>query len=237
MKKDSTPFLLVLGLLIGLAVQGCATSHAPVDYSAYLGHMPRSILVLPPQNESLDVMAPYIYISTVTRPLAERGYYVFPVAVVDALMKENGVSSPYEMAQVPLDKIREIIGPDAVLYMKIKEWGTEYRVLDSATTIHLWGQLIDTDTGIVLWQGDETVVHSSSAGQSGIVEMLVAAIVNQIVSSFADPSHDVACETNSRLFFDEDEGLLLGERSSGYEEDQREHRELQNQFIAEDANP
>ncbi len=236
MKKESPLFLLVLCLLVSFFIQGCA-SHRRVDYSAYLQHMPRSILVLPPQNESTEVMAPYIYLSTVTRPLAERGYYVFPVAVIDALMKENGVPSPYEMARIPLDKIREIIDPDAVLYMTIKEWGTEYRILDSATTVHLWGRMVDTDTGLVIWEGKETVVHSSSSGQSGIAEMLVAAVINQIVSTFADPSHDVACETNTRLFLDKNDGLLIGERCSGYENDQREHRALQNQFIAQDANP
>lgn len=236
MKKESSLFLLVLCLLVSFFVQGCANQKR-VDYSNYLEHMPRSILVLPPQNESTEVMAPYIYLSTVTRPLAERGYYVFPVAVIDALMKENGVPSPYEMAQVPLNKIREIINPDAVLYMTIQEWGTEYRILDSATTVRLWGRIVDTDTGIVIWEGKETVVHSSSSGQSGIVEMLVAALVNQIVSTLTDPSHDVACETNSRLFLNEDDGLLIGERCSGYEEDQREHRALQNQAIEQDGNP
>ncbi len=236
MKNDIPIFLLVLGLLVTLLVQGCS-GHRRVNYSAYLEHMPRSILVLPPQNESTEVMAPYIYLSTVTRPLAERGYYVFPVAVIDALMKENGVPSPYEMAQVPLNKIREIINPDAVLYMTIKEWGTEYRVLDSATTVHLWGRLVDTDTGVVLWKGEETVVHSSSSGQSGIAALLVAAVVNQIVSTFADPSHDVARETNTRLFFNRNDGLLIGERSNGYEDDQRKHRALQNQTISQNNNP
>ena len=47
---------------------GCA-GIPPHDYSAYLDHMPRSILVLPPVNESTAVMAPYIYLATVTRPL------------------------------------------------------------------------------------------------------------------------------------------------------------------------
>lgn len=40
---------------------------------------PRSILVLPPMNSSVDVNAPYSYLSTISTPLAEKGYYVFPV--------------------------------------------------------------------------------------------------------------------------------------------------------------
>ena len=218
-------------------VQGCAGVPSAYDYNAYLEHMPRSILVFPPCNESTEVMAPYIYLSTVTRPLAERGYYVFPVAVIDTLMKENGVPTPEEMAQIPLHKIREVIDPDAVLYMTVKDWGTKYRLIDSVATIHLWGQLVDTDTGAVLWQGERTVVHSPSQNQGGLVEMLATAVVNQIVSSIADPSRDVARMTNAQLFLNDYDGLLFGERHSRYEEDQRLYRELMNQAISEDASP
>jgi len=182
-------------------------------------------------------MAPYVYLSTVTHPLAERGYYVFPVAVIDTLMKENGVPTPDDMAQIPLDKIREIIDPDAVLYMTVKDWGTKYRLIDSATTVHLWGQLVDTDTGAVLWQGEHTVVRSSSEGQDSLIGMLVAAVVNQVASSLADPSRDVARMTNTQLFLNGNNGLLLGARHSGYEEAQRQCRELMNQDIAENASP
>lgn len=237
MKTDRFLSLLVSFVLGMCFLQGCASAPHQYDYSAYLEHMPRSILVLPPCNESMEVMAPYIYLSTVTRPLAERGYYVFPVAVIDTLMKENGAPTPYDMAQIPLDKIGEIINPDAVLYMTVKDWGTKYRLIDSATTVHLWGQLVDTDTGMVLWQGERTVVCSSSEGQDNLIGMLAVAVVNQIVSSFADPSRDVARMTNTQIFLNGNNGLLSGERHSGYEADQRQHRELMNQAIDESASP
>lgn len=71
--------------------------------------------VLPPLNQDTDIKDTYDCLSTVTRPLAEMGYYVHPVAVVDQFMKENGLPTAGEMHQVPLDKIRDIIGADAVL--------------------------------------------------------------------------------------------------------------------------
>ena len=229
--------LIVCGCIFGLLlVQGCNTA-PPYDYSAYLDHMPRSILVLPPVNESTDVMAPYIYLSTVTRPLAERGYYVFPVAVIDTLMKENGVPSPEEMARVPLDKIRDVIGPDAVLYMTVVEWGTKYQVIDSVSIVHVRGRLISTDTGLVLWQGEKTMRKSSGSGQTNIIGMLVSALINQIGSSLSDPTRDLAGMTNSELFLDPRDGLLLGPRNSEFEADQRKHRALQNRAIKDSSIP
>ena len=224
-----------LGLLSGLLfAQGCV-SPTPPDYAAYLDHMPRSILVLPPINESTEVMAPYIYLSTVTRPLAERGYYVFPVAFIDILMKQNGLPQPEDMAQAPLTKIREIIDPDAVLYMTVKDWGTKYRLIDSVTRVHLVGRLIDTDTGALLWQGEHLVERSSSEGQSDVISMLVVAVIQQIVSNFIDPTRNVARMNNTQLFLNDFNGLLIGVRHPRYEEDQRRRREILNRHIAEEG--
>ena len=182
-------------------------------------------------------MAPYIYLSTVTRPLAERGYYVFPVAVIDALMKENGLPHPDDMAGVPLSKIREIIGPDAVLYMTVLDWGTKYRLIDSVTKVHLAGTLIDVDTETVLWQGEHLVEHSSSQGASDPIGMLVAAVVSQIVSSIVDPTRGVARQNNTVLFLNQRSGLLFGGRHPDYEAALRQRREELNRSIAEGQSP
>ena len=96
----------------------------PYDYTNYRAFPPRSILVLPPVNEGTDIRGTYGYLSTVTRPLAELGYYVYPVVLVDQFFKENGMPTPGEMLQAPLGKIREIVGADAVLYVTLRQYGT-----------------------------------------------------------------------------------------------------------------
>lgn len=228
--------LLLAALSCAPGLQGCAST-PPYDYGVYLDNMPRSILVLPPVNESTEVMAPYIYLSTITRPLAERGYYVFPVAVVDAMMKDNGVPTPEDMALVSLDRIREVINPDAVLYMTVVEWGTKYQVIDSYSVVHVRGSLVDVDTGLVMWEGEHAVRSSSSAGQGDLIGMLIAAAVNQIVQSMVDPTRDLAATTNTQLIQNENHGLLMGERNSQYETDQRARRAVQNEERSQSINP
>src|SRR5215813_13108465 len=128
MKTHMVNFFLC-GALVLPVLSGCATK--PYDYTNYRAYPPRSILVLPPLNESTDVAGTYSYLSTVTYPVAEMGYYVFPVAVVDHFFKENGMPTAGEMHQAPLNKIREIIGADAVLYITLKQYGTKYEVITS----------------------------------------------------------------------------------------------------------
>ena len=196
-------------LLAVLLVSGCATAPG-YDYSAYRADPPRSILVLPPINNTVEVDAPYVYISTVTRPLAEAGYYVYPVAVVDAFMKENGLPDPAEMQSVPLDKIDEVIGPDAVLYTTIEQWGQKYRVLSSDTTVEVKARLIDTDTGVLLWDGSAHAVEGSGNGQGGLLAAVIVALVDQIVDTTADRSHEVARQANFNMVSNSQTGLPLG---------------------------
>ena len=199
--------LVTLGLLAG-----CASK--PYDYTNYRAYPPRSILVLPPLNNSTDVKGSYSYLSTVTFPIAERGYYVFPVAVVDQFLKENGMPTPGEMHQVPLKKVSEIIGADAVMYITLEQYGSKYQVLTSATKVSASAKLVDTKTGILLWQGSGEAEQKSSGGS--LIGDLIVAAVTQAINSGTDAAHG-ACETaNVDMFCTKNYGLLYGPYSPKY---------------------
>ncbi|HWP64313.1 MAG TPA: GNA1162 family protein [Candidatus Limnocylindria bacterium] len=209
-----------LVLLAAAAAAGCATA-PPHDYAAYRAHYPHSILVLPPENQTVDVTASYDYLATITRPLAEAGYYVFPVAVVDAFMKENGLPTPAEMHAVSLAKLREVTGADAVLYVTIEEWGQKYRIISSDTVVRARARLVDVATGATLWSGTAEGYRSSAAGQSDPFAMLLAAVLTQVLSGPSDPAHQLARTANHTMVFDQRSGLLLGPRHPRAAEDLR----------------
>jgi hypothetical protein len=188
---------------------GCVVTQ-PYDYTNYRLHPPRSIVVLPPLNQSTAVEATYGYLTTVTRPLAERGYYVFPIAVVDQFLKENGLPSAGEMHQVPPEKMAEILGADAVLFITVEQYGTKYLLLDSVTTVAARARLVDTRTGLLLWDGRRLVQQNSSAGQSNLLGMAIAALITQILSTTTDAAHTLSPMVNVLLFNQKDRGLLYG---------------------------
>jgi hypothetical protein len=212
--------MLYLAGAVLILTGGCATT-TPPDYSAYRAHIPKSVLVLPPLNQSVEVNAPYAYLSTITRPLAECGYYVFPVAVVDALMKENGLPTPAEMHSVSLNKIREVFGADAVLYATIEEYGQKYQVLSSVTIVKARVSLVDVATGTTLWEGTAQAAQSSGDSGGGLIGMLVTAAVSQIVGTALDPAHALAYQANAQMIFNDHSGLLLGPYNPGYATDTR----------------
>jgi len=206
--KLRTIFSAPGGVVFALMLTGCAAQ--PYDYTNYRQHPPRSIVVLPPLNESTAVEATYGYLSTVTRPIAERGYYVFPVAVVDQFLKENGLPGAGEMHQAPLNKIREVLGADAVLFVTVEEYGTKFQILNSATIVQARAKLVDTRTGVLLWEGKRRVQHNSNSGGGNALGALIVAIVSQAISSSTDAAHNVSRTTNVMLFGTKDQGLLYG---------------------------
>ena len=191
-----TPVALTACALVLLVLAGCAK---PYDYTNFRQHRPRSILVMPPQNESQTVNAAWSYQSTVTRPLAERGYYVFPVAVVDRLMKEDGVSP---------NKAAEILGADAILYVTLEQYGTKQQVLNAATLVKLRGQLVDARSGVLLWERRFAIQHNSNLGSGGIL------------GNSTEAAHNLAGPANVRFFGDRDLGLLYGPYHPRYGKDE-----------------
>jgi hypothetical protein len=204
-------------LTAAMIVAGCATPPAP-DYTNFRAHRPRSILVLPPINQSTAVEATYGYLSTVTFPLAEMGYYVFPVAVVDQFLKENGMPTAGEMHQIPLDKVNEIIGADAVLFTTLVQYGSKYQVINSKTEVNVQGKLVDTKTGITLWEGTG-VAQQNSGGSGNIIADLVAAAITQAVNSSTDSAHDVSRAANANLLSLKNRGILYGPYHPEYEKE------------------
>lgn len=195
MKRILSPFLLLI--VIGLTA--CAGPE-PYDYSAFKQAKPESILVLPPSNQSPDINASYSMLSQVTYPLAESGYYVFPVAVVDEVFRQNGMTTPEDIHNVPLDKLYKIFGADAVLYIDVAEYGTSYKVISSDTRVTANAELIDIRTGQKLWSGSATASSTEqNSSSSSLLVMMVQAVIEQVANTLSDKGHEVSGVTSARL--------------------------------------
>lgn len=202
-----------------LVLSGCAHKRQATDYSAFRESNPRSILVLPPKNQSPDVGASHSFLSVVTMPLAESGYYVFPVAVVEETFKRNGVTSPDNIHSIPLKKMHDIFAADAVLYITVINYGTSYQIISSDTRVTAIARLVDLRSGKELWKGSGTAStnENQSSNNNGFLGMLISAAVSQIANTVTDKSHKIAEITSVRMFSAGTDGALLyGPRSPDY---------------------
>lgn len=204
--------------LCALVLGGCAVP-SKYDYSAFREARPASILVLPPLNGSPDVNATYSMLAQTTLPLAESGYYVVPVTLMDETFKQNGMTTPADIHNIPYDKLRQIFGADAAVYINIKQYGTSYVVISSETRVTAEAKLVDLRTGKTLWAGAATASSSESSNNSGggLVGLLVKAVVTQIIESSTNRGHQIAGITSYRLLAaGSPNGILYGPRSPKY---------------------
>jgi hypothetical protein len=203
-------FQMIFCVFAAFAFAGCATPPAK-DNSVFNAHRPLSILVLPPINNSVEVNAPYTYLSTISKPLAEKGYYVFPVAMIDQFLKENGLPTPDEMHTISLDKIRQHIGADAVLYVTISDWGQKFQIVTSKAVVRAQARLIDTRTGTQLWSGNIYGSHDQSNNHGGgLLGAVVGAVVEQVAGSLVDHTPEVARVANRQAIYNRHSGIPDG---------------------------
>jgi hypothetical protein len=220
--KQLNPIKWLAILAAFLLLGGCVSNQPKYDYSNFREARPTSILVLPPLNSSPDVNATYSMLAQTTVPLAESGYYVFPVTLVDETFKQNGLTSPADIHQLPGSKLREIFGADTALYINVKQYGTTYAVIASETRVTAEARLVDLRSGKTLWTGAATA--SSNEGDSnsggGLVGLLVKAVVKQIVENVSNRGHAIAGVTSYRLLAaGRPNGILYGPRSPLYLKD------------------
>lgn len=175
-----------LMMLLSVKLTACVE---PKRFPALEQANPVRILVLPPHNKSPEIQGTYTFLSTISQPLGERGYYVYPVSVVDTYIKANGITMPQEMNQIPLEKLNAQFAPDAVLYTDIDYFGQKFTLIDSYAYIDAHLELVDAANGNTLWQKHLIYDERQNRQQQqsgGALGQIIGAMIVQVLSSVID---------------------------------------------------
>lgn len=197
---------------------GCATAEKPRDYDAFIQKHPRSVLVVPPINKTTAVDAPAVFSTTITRPLAERGYYVFPVALTTDVLRDFGITDEGLVARTPPQRFREVFGCDSVLYVTINSWTTTYVVLSSQVTVNATYRLVDAASGATLWERTQQMAQGSRG--NNLIEMLVSAALTAMTVDY----RPLAVQANNLVVYRSADGLPAGPYQAGFQKDYDQYR-------------
>ncbi|QEL66101.1 hypothetical protein OTERR_26250 [Oryzomicrobium terrae] len=216
MRKSS----LVLLAILALAVAACAPVQRKYDYKEFRAADPKSILIVPAINKSVDVDAPDYFLSTISRPIGERGYYVFPVNLTKRLMEDDGLSDADMVHANDPVVLGKMFGSDAIMYVSIERWDARYAVLSTVVTVDLAYTLKSAKTGQTLWKHREMRTFDSQAGNSGggIAGLIAKAIVAAIEK--ASPRYiPLAQQANAGAVGRAGTGLPAGPQDPAYKSD------------------
>ncbi len=195
----------LLGAGFVCLLSGCASSFSKNDMAAFQARAPRSIVVLPAKNDSGEKNARKVFMPTLAEPLAESGYYVFPLYATEMLFREQGLTDAVQIHQLPPQRFYELFGADAVLYITIKDLSTLYLVVYSSVVIDVEYLLKDTRTGAVLWESRKHIADRSFSLPISPADLLFDAASFYLFTS----TRAYARQANYSAFMESD-GLHVG---------------------------
>lgn len=180
---------------------GCATNAPKKDLSAFQAAAPRSILVVPSVNKSLDVDAPNYLLSTLTLPLAEKGYYVFPVHTAKTILEQEGFYEGEQVHAQPPETLARMFGADSILYVRINRWDAQYAFITTTVTVDFDYRIVNKD-GAELWTANQRLVYQPQNNNNAVSPMaaLIAAAINAAATRAAPNYMPLTKQANAQVF-------------------------------------
>lgn len=205
-----------LSFVLAASLLGCATAPQGDRYTKLIAADPRSILIVPAVSKSVNVDAPAYFLSTIPIPVAERGYYVFPVNMVKRVLEDDGLSDASLVHGADPARLAKIFGADAVLYVTIQRWDAKYMVVSTSVTVEISYVLKDGKTGDVLWKADESFTYSSDSGGSGSI---LAGVINAAIAKASPNYLPLARQANEAALAYPGDGFPAGPYRADYRKD------------------
>ncbi|MDO8373879.1 MAG: DUF799 family lipoprotein [Burkholderiaceae bacterium] len=191
----------ILCLLAAVFLTGCVTQPVKKDMSAFTAAAPRSILVVPTINKSLDVDAPSYVLAALPVPVAEKGYYVFPVNTTKYVLEQEGYYEGERIHQQPTESLAKLFGADAVLYVSINRWDAQYAFIATTVTVDFDYRLVSKD-GTEIWKENKRMQYSpqnnNNAGSP--LAMLISAAINAALVRAAPNYMPLTQQANHQVF-------------------------------------
>ncbi|WP_427914846.1 DUF799 domain-containing protein [Ramlibacter sp. MMS24-I3-19] len=192
----------MIAVALAALASGCAVQPAKRDMSAFTAAAPRSILVVPTINRSLDVDAPNYVLATLPVPLAEKGYYVFPVNTAKLVLEQEGFYEAEKIHQQPPETLAKLFGADAVLYVTINRWDAQYAVLATTVTVDFDYRLV-SKAGVEIWKENKqmryTPQNNNNSGASPLA-LLISAAVSAAITRAAPNYMPLTKQANQQVF-------------------------------------
>jgi len=185
---------LISLLAVVVTLLSCATFKTEKKNVAYAGmyeKKPVSVLIMPPINKTTSIEAKDYFYSTLTSPVAERGFYVVPPFISMEILKRESAYDAERFLESSLKKFGEMYGADVALFTIIHQW--DKSALTSDVTVGVEYIIRSIKTGEILYQRKGSIVYDTSiringGGLFGLLATVVASSVNTAVTDYVPVS-------------------------------------------------
>ncbi len=210
---------LVYIILATLVLSSCGSASLTRSslYPKMYEEKPVTLLVMPPINNSANVDAKELLYTSISRPLAEAGYYVISPSLSMDIFKQESAYDAELFIDRPLKQFHDFFGADAVVFSIIDSWAkqglgirTDIRyIIKSALTDEV---LFDRSCNLYL---DLSVDSGRSGNDRGLLEVLVELAAGAINTALTD---QIVAARKANYFIFQD--LPVGKYDNLYLQDQ-----------------
>jgi hypothetical protein len=184
---------------VGL-LTGCAGQSIKKDMTAFRQAAPSSILIVPIANKSLDVDAPNYVFATLPVPLAEKGYYVFPVNTAKVILAQEGFYEGDRVHQESPAVLAKLFDADAVLYVTIHRWDAQYALVTTTVTVEFEYKLFSKN-GSEIWSDRKIMKYQPRSASTGnAIGDLVAMAITAAMARASPNYMPLTRQVNSQVF-------------------------------------
>ena len=200
-------------LIVFLAA--CSSGNTKYEaWKKYRDHMPKSIVVLPPVNDTNELEIADITMMQIPEHLAEAGYYVYSPLVVQDYFRSNGAPSAAEVDQIPYQKIHQVFGADAALHVHITDFTYRYFGISAGWHYDVTMTLIDLHSGEALWVG-RGMADNNSSGGNGLIGDAIGALAHMAGAAMSDKQktmENLSGQALRNILRHKKYGVLIGPR-------------------------
>jgi hypothetical protein len=189
--------LFVFMFAFVLTLAGCATSKEKYskrnEYPGMYSESIKTIFVMPAINKTTAADAGELYVTSLAEPLTQKGFYVLPIPITGALMKQEGIVDGAQLGGADLSLYKKQFGADAVLFVTIKQWDTSYSVISGSVTVGVDFELKSTTDSSLIWHSENTVVANTSenANNGGWLAAIIVTAIKTATQDYMPVVRDV----------------------------------------------
>ncbi len=227
--KKIIPFIILV-----LALSSCGTPSRTRSslYPGMYDEKPVTLLVMPPINNTTNVEAKELLYTSISRPLAEAGYYVIPPTLAMEVLRQESAYDAELFIDRPLKQFHDFFGADAVVFSVIDTWSkylngiqTDIRyIIKSTLTDQV---LFDRTCNLYLDLSVSSGSNSDKKKDSSLLEILVTTAIDVAAGALNTALTDqieAARKANYYIFQD----LPVGKYDDLYLKDQDYYAEPRN---------
>lgn len=196
--KRIVPFLAIVVLVSSCGLMTPSHTRASL-YPGLYEEKPVTLLVMPPINNTVNVEAKELLYTSISRPLAEAGYYVIPPSLAMDVLRQESAYDAELFLDRPLRQFHDFFGADAVVFSVIDEWAKQG--IGIRTKIRYFVKSTRTDQILFDRTCDLFLDLSVDSGNKGVLGALVDLAASALTTALTDHI-EAARKANYYIFRD-----------------------------------